>query len=76
MSGLIVGELVRADKVAAGDLVELWDGNQYRVTEVVPSASGKIISIRTVVEASVDPTLTIGRSMTMGRRAGTTMRRI
>ena len=71
-----VAERVPADQVAAGDLLELWDGNRYRVTEVVPSASGKIIEIRTIVELSVDPVLAVGRVQNMGRRAGTMMKRM
>lgn len=70
-----MAESVRADQVAAGDLLELWDGNQYRVTQVEPSESGKIIRVRTVVELSVDPALAIGQVQTMGRRAGTMMKR-
>lgn len=71
-----MAESVRADQIVPGDLLEPWDGSQYRVTEVVPSASGKIIDIRTVVELSVDPALAIGRVQNMGRRAGTMIKRI
>jgi hypothetical protein len=73
---LTLTESVRADQVTVGDLLELWSGNQYRVTEVVPSSSGEIIDVRTVVEFSVDPALAVGRVQNMGRRAGTIMRRI
>jgi hypothetical protein len=60
-----------AAEVRIDDLITLWDGTGYRVREVTPSASCKIIEIRAVVEAVVPGGAEFGRPFNLGQRAGT-----
>ena len=63
---------IRALDIVVGDLIETpWNGTEYRVTGIKPSASEKIVQISTVVEVSKDPELAVGRVMRFGHRAGT-----
>jgi hypothetical protein len=60
-----------AAEVRIGDLVTLWDGTGYRVREVTPSASGKIIEIEAIVEVVAPGGPELGRRFRLGKRAGT-----
>ena len=68
---LTMASKMRAADVLPDDVIETWDGCTYRVTDTTPSASGKIVNLRTVVQSSNDPDLAVGRTMNVGRRAGT-----
>ncbi|MEB0276351.1 hypothetical protein [Cryobacterium sp. 5B3] len=62
---------IPAAEVRIGDLITLWDGTGYRVREVAPSASGKIMEIDALVEEVVPGGPELGRRFRLGKRAGT-----
>jgi len=65
---------MRAIDTVPGDLIEIpWDGSKFRVVNVKPSTSGKIVNIRGVVEVSGTSGLYVGKTMNFGRRAATTV---
>lgn len=68
---LTMASKMRAADVLPDDVIETRDGCTYRVTDTTPSASGKIVKLRTVVQSSNDSELAVGRTMEFGRRAGT-----
>ena len=60
-----------AAEVRIGDLITVWDGTGYRVREVTPSASSKIIEIEAIVEVVAPDGPELGRRFRLRKRAGT-----
>ena len=64
-------ERTPAVDVRVGDLITVHNGTGYRVTEVTPSASGKIIKFKTLVEIATLDGPELDRRFTLSNRAGT-----
>ncbi|SDS54806.1 hypothetical protein [Microterricola viridarii] len=60
-----------AADVRIGDLITRYDGTGYRVREVTPSASGKVIRFNTLVEVATPGGPELGRRFNLIHRAGT-----
>lgn len=62
---------LHAREIRIGDLITLWNGLGYRVQKIIPSASGKLIQIETVVEVTTLGGPELGRRFKLGKQAGT-----